>query len=33
MDVIPDEVLLEVFSYLDGKQLKNAMFVCKRYDL
>lgn len=26
----PDEILLEIFNYFDGKSLKILSFVCKR---
>lgn len=31
MDLVPDEVLLEIFNYLDGKCLKKIMLTCKRW--
>lgn len=30
MEMLSDDVLLEVFEYLDGKMLKNAALVCKK---
>ncbi|CAG9797400.1 unnamed protein product [Chironomus riparius] len=31
MDSVPDEVLLDIFNYFDGKCLKNVMLICKRW--
>lgn len=30
IDLISNDVLLEVFEYLDGKSLKTAALVCKK---
>lgn len=31
MENLPDDVLLEVFEYLDARTLKSAALVCKKY--
>lgn len=32
MENLSDDVLLEVFEFLDAKTLKNAALVCKKYE-
>lgn len=32
IDDLPDDILLEIFDYLDSKDLVNAADTCEKYD-